>query len=102
MKWQTTEYSVTVGLSFQYCSHRFVLIFRSKHSYTCKMRQRRILIPFLSTFVPFVRHSVVSWHLLSFFLLFHAQILFKYPPGKKVAMRPKDLAAFCFPGGVEV
>ncbi|KAL5796436.1 hypothetical protein ACOSQ2_001256 [Xanthoceras sorbifolium] len=29
------------------------------------------------------------------------QILFKYPPGKKLAMRQKDLAAFCFPGGVK-
>ncbi|ONH93106.1 hypothetical protein PRUPE_8G213500 [Prunus persica] len=29
------------------------------------------------------------------------QILFKYPPGKRLAMRLKDLAAFCFPGGVK-
>ncbi|KAF8007236.1 hypothetical protein BT93_K1284 [Corymbia citriodora subsp. variegata] len=29
------------------------------------------------------------------------QILFKYPPGKRLAMRPRDLAAFCFPGGVK-
>lgn len=29
------------------------------------------------------------------------QILFKYPPGKRLAMRSKDLAAFCFPGGVK-
>ncbi|KAB1208648.1 DENN domain-containing protein 5B [Morella rubra] len=29
------------------------------------------------------------------------QILFKYPPGKRLMMRPKDLAAFCFPGGVK-
>ncbi|KAH9729089.1 UDENN domain-containing protein [Citrus sinensis] len=29
------------------------------------------------------------------------QILFKYPPGKKLAVRPKDLTAFCFPGGVK-
>ncbi|XP_058197386.1 uncharacterized protein LOC131313219 isoform X1 [Rhododendron vialii] len=29
------------------------------------------------------------------------QILFKYPPGKRLAVRPKDLAAFCFPGGVK-
>ncbi|KAM3373771.1 hypothetical protein P3S68_012485 [Capsicum galapagoense] len=29
------------------------------------------------------------------------QVLFKYPPGKKLAMRLKDLAAFCFPGGVK-
>lgn len=31
-----------------------------------------------------------------------SQVLFKYPPGKKLAMRMKDLAAFCFPGGVKV
>lgn len=54
----------------------------------------------LSTFLPFT-------YLLGFFLLFVnfssiTQILFKYPPGKKVAMRPKDLATFCFPGGVKV
>lgn len=29
------------------------------------------------------------------------QILFKYPPGKRLAVRPKDLAAFCFPWGVK-
>ncbi|XP_010548732.1 PREDICTED: uncharacterized protein LOC104820065 isoform X2 [Tarenaya hassleriana] len=29
------------------------------------------------------------------------QILFRYPPGKLMAMRPKDLATFCFPGGVK-
>ncbi|CAA2998147.1 Hypothetical predicted protein [Olea europaea subsp. europaea] len=29
------------------------------------------------------------------------QVLFKYPPGEKLALRPKDLAAFCFPGGVK-
>lgn len=29
------------------------------------------------------------------------QILFKYPPGKRLAMRLKDLAAFCFPGGIK-
>ncbi|XP_057483036.1 LOW QUALITY PROTEIN: uncharacterized protein LOC130769798 [Actinidia eriantha] len=29
------------------------------------------------------------------------QILFKYPPGKRLAVRPKDLATFCFPGGVK-
>ncbi|OVA02289.1 DENN domain [Macleaya cordata] len=29
------------------------------------------------------------------------EILFKYPPGKRLAMRPKDLPAFCFPGGVK-
>ncbi|KAJ8749096.1 hypothetical protein K2173_013703 [Erythroxylum novogranatense] len=29
------------------------------------------------------------------------QILFKYPPGKRLAMRMKDLATFCFPGGVK-
>ncbi|KAF5179359.1 DENN (AEX-3) domain-containing protein [Thalictrum thalictroides] len=29
------------------------------------------------------------------------QILFKYPPGKKLAMHTKDLPAFCFPEGVK-
>ncbi|KAK9756829.1 hypothetical protein RND81_01G123500 [Saponaria officinalis] len=29
------------------------------------------------------------------------QILFKYPPGKKLPMRLKDLCAFTFPGGVK-
>ncbi|KAJ4851345.1 hypothetical protein Tsubulata_005718 [Turnera subulata] len=29
------------------------------------------------------------------------QILFKYPPGKKLSLRPKDLSAFCFPEGVK-
>ncbi|XP_056686888.1 uncharacterized protein [Spinacia oleracea] len=29
------------------------------------------------------------------------QIIFKYPPGKKLPMRPKDLCAFSFPGGVK-
>ncbi|XP_010540930.1 PREDICTED: uncharacterized protein LOC104814537 isoform X2 [Tarenaya hassleriana] len=29
------------------------------------------------------------------------QILFRYPPAKKMAMHPKDLATFCFPGGVK-
>ncbi|KAI9085797.1 hypothetical protein K1719_032211 [Acacia pycnantha] len=29
------------------------------------------------------------------------QILFKYPLGKKLTMRMKDLASFCFPGGVK-
>ncbi|KAF3791931.1 DENN domain-containing protein [Nymphaea thermarum] len=29
------------------------------------------------------------------------QILFKYPPGKKLTMRVKDLPAFCFPAGVK-
>lgn len=29
------------------------------------------------------------------------QILFKYPPGKRLPMRQRDLAAFCFPGGVK-
>ncbi|GMI66408.1 hypothetical protein like AT2G20320 [Hibiscus trionum] len=32
---------------------------------------------------------------------FEPQILFKYPPGKRLAMRMKDLANFCFPGGVK-
>uniref|UniRef100_A0A2P2QA82 Uncharacterized protein n=1 Tax=Rhizophora mucronata TaxID=61149 RepID=A0A2P2QA82_RHIMU len=30
------------------------------------------------------------------------QILFKYPLGKRLPMRLKDLAAFCFPAGVKV
>ncbi|CAN1270095.1 DENN domain-containing protein 5B [Linum perenne] len=29
------------------------------------------------------------------------QLLFKYPPGKKLPMRMKDLGAFCFPTGVK-
>ncbi|KAI4349327.1 hypothetical protein L6164_009929 [Bauhinia variegata] len=29
------------------------------------------------------------------------QILFKYPPGKRLTMRMKDLASFCFPSGVK-
>ncbi|KAL9677568.1 hypothetical protein QQ045_005801 [Rhodiola kirilowii] len=29
------------------------------------------------------------------------QILFKYPPGKKLGLRLKDLSAFCFPDGVQ-
>uniref|UniRef100_A0A5B7BMW8 UDENN domain-containing protein n=1 Tax=Davidia involucrata TaxID=16924 RepID=A0A5B7BMW8_DAVIN len=29
------------------------------------------------------------------------QILFKYPPGKSLAMRLKDIAPFCFPGGIK-
>ncbi|KAL8143006.1 hypothetical protein V2J09_016038 [Rumex salicifolius] len=29
------------------------------------------------------------------------QMLFKYPPGKRLPMRSKDLCAFCFPGGVK-
>ncbi|OMO98698.1 hypothetical protein CCACVL1_04100 [Corchorus capsularis] len=32
---------------------------------------------------------------------FESQILFRYPPGKRLPMRLKDLAAFCFPGGVK-
>ncbi|XP_039013721.1 uncharacterized protein LOC120143481 isoform X1 [Hibiscus syriacus] len=32
---------------------------------------------------------------------FEPQMLFKYPPGKRLAMRMKDLANFCFPGGVK-
>lgn len=39
---------------------------------------------------------------LSSFFFPLSQVLFKYPPGKKLAMRLKDLAAFCFPGGVKV
>lgn len=33
--------------------------------------------------------------------LLDPQILFKYPPGKRLAMRSKDLPQFCFPGGVK-
>ncbi|EPS65454.1 hypothetical protein M569_09323, partial [Genlisea aurea] len=29
------------------------------------------------------------------------QVLFMYPPGKQLALQLKDLASFCFPGGVE-
>ncbi|KAI4350300.1 hypothetical protein L6164_004768 [Bauhinia variegata] len=29
------------------------------------------------------------------------QILFKYPPGKRLTMRMKDLASFCFPNGIK-
>ncbi|XP_022758550.1 uncharacterized protein LOC111305354 isoform X1 [Durio zibethinus] len=32
---------------------------------------------------------------------FEPQILFRYPPGKRLGMRLKDLATFCFPGGVK-
>ncbi|GMJ09037.1 hypothetical protein like AT2G20320 [Hibiscus trionum] len=32
---------------------------------------------------------------------FEPQMLFKYPPGKRLSMRMKDLANFCFPGGVK-
>lgn len=30
------------------------------------------------------------------------QLLFKYPPAKKLTLRMKDLAPFCFPEGVKV
>lgn len=33
--------------------------------------------------------------------LLEPQILFKYPPGKRLPMRMKDLSAFCFPLGVK-
>ncbi|KAE8703993.1 Detected protein of confused Function [Hibiscus syriacus] len=33
--------------------------------------------------------------------IFEPQILFRYPPGKRLAMRLKDLATFCFPAGVK-
>ncbi|XP_039021189.1 uncharacterized protein LOC120153272 isoform X2 [Hibiscus syriacus] len=33
--------------------------------------------------------------------IFEPKILFRYPPGKKLSMRLKDLATFCFPGGVK-
>ncbi|GLT41478.1 hypothetical protein SLA2020_155390 [Shorea laevis] len=32
---------------------------------------------------------------------FEPQIIFKYPPGKKLDMRLKDLASFCFPAGIK-
>ncbi|XP_042490356.1 uncharacterized protein LOC122070298 [Macadamia integrifolia] len=32
---------------------------------------------------------------------FEPQILFQYPPGRKLPVQPKDLLAFCFPGGVK-
>ncbi|XP_043706121.1 uncharacterized protein LOC122655827 isoform X2 [Telopea speciosissima] len=32
---------------------------------------------------------------------FDPQILFQYPRGRKLAVQPKDLLAFCFPGGVK-
>ncbi|KAL8494449.1 hypothetical protein ACS0TY_025311 [Phlomoides rotata] len=32
---------------------------------------------------------------------FEPQVLFMYPPRKKLPLRLKDLAAFCFPGGVK-
>ncbi|XVF21489.1 hypothetical protein REPUB_Repub12eG0094600 [Reevesia pubescens] len=32
---------------------------------------------------------------------FEPQVLFRYPPGKRLAMRLKDLSTFCFPGGVK-
>ncbi|KHG24107.1 DENN domain-containing 5B [Gossypium arboreum] len=32
---------------------------------------------------------------------FEPQLLFRYPPGKRIPMRLKDLANFCFPGGVK-
>ncbi|CAI7798977.1 unnamed protein product, partial [Closterium sp. NIES-53] len=31
-----------------------------------------------------------------------AQLLYKYPPRKKLALSPSDLPGFCFPNGVEV
>lgn len=33
---------------------------------------------------------------------FGLQVLFKYPPAKRLPLKSKDLPAFCFPGGVEV
>ncbi|CAN8257549.1 unnamed protein product [Cochlearia groenlandica] len=51
------------------------------------------------------RYEVADYKILRHrgpqFPILEPQILFKYPPGKKVAMRPKDLATFCFPGGVK-
>ncbi|XP_024973837.1 uncharacterized protein LOC112512205 [Cynara cardunculus var. scolymus] len=34
-------------------------------------------------------------------VMMEPQILFKYPPGKKLSMRLEDLASFCFPAGVK-
>lgn len=34
-------------------------------------------------------------------VMMEPQILFKYPPGKKLSMRLSDLASFCFPEGVK-
>ncbi|XP_010415945.1 PREDICTED: uncharacterized protein LOC104701884 [Camelina sativa] len=51
------------------------------------------------------RYEVADYRILRHrgpqFPILEPQILFKYPPGKKVVMRPKDLATFCFPGGVK-
>ncbi|XP_039030840.1 uncharacterized protein LOC120165366 [Hibiscus syriacus] len=33
--------------------------------------------------------------------IFEPKILFRYPPRKRLSMRLKDLATFCFPGGVK-
>ncbi|EYU46382.1 hypothetical protein MIMGU_mgv1a002219mg [Erythranthe guttata] len=35
------------------------------------------------------------------FPIMEPQVLFMYPPGKEMALRLQDLAAFCFPGGVK-
>ncbi|XVE78005.1 hypothetical protein DITRI_Ditri13aG0109400 [Diplodiscus trichospermus] len=35
------------------------------------------------------------------FPTYEPQVLFRYPPRKRLAMRLKDLANFCFPGGVK-
>jgi hypothetical protein len=51
-------------------------------------------------FLFYCRKYLAHFHVLTTFFLL--QILFKYPPGKRLAMRSKDLAAFCFPGGVKV
>lgn len=53
--------------------------------------------------VQIVDHKT-SYHAnFNTFLLFaNMQLLFKYPPAKKLTMRMKDLAPFCFPEGVKV
>lgn len=40
----------------------------------------------------------VQYHTCLIFI----QILFQYPPGKRLSMSAKDLAAFCFPNSVKV
>ena len=52
---------------------------------------------------------MVNYFILAFVYLhvdeimyLYLQILFKYPPGKRLPMRMKDLSAFCFPAGVKV
>ncbi|XP_038716859.1 uncharacterized protein LOC120010208 isoform X2 [Tripterygium wilfordii] len=51
------------------------------------------------------RSGIVDFKMLDYrgpsFPTLEPQILFKYPPGKRLAMRLKDLSSFCFPGGVK-